>query len=104
MSTSSWSVPAWAGLAAALTAAEAGATVLVAEAEDVVGGSSRLSGASLLGAGSKLQAQLGIEDSPERLYHYYMTLTTGRLSRRSFGNWPTGWAQPSTGYAISGSN
>jgi flavocytochrome c len=63
-----------AGLAAALTAAEAGATVLVAEAEDVVGGSSRLSGASLLGAGSKLQAQLGIEDSPERLYHYYMTL------------------------------
>ena len=58
----------------ALTAAEAGATVLVAEAEDVVGGSSRLSGASLVGAGSKLQAQLGIEDSPERLYHYYMTL------------------------------
>jgi flavocytochrome c len=63
-----------AGLAAALTAARAGASVLVAEAEDVVGGSSRLAGASLLGAGTRQQRGLGIEDSPEQLYRYYMTL------------------------------
>ena len=53
-----------AGLAAALTAAEVGATVLVAEAEGIVGGSSRLSGASMLGAGSRIQAQLEIDDRP----------------------------------------
>lgn len=67
-----------AGLAAALTASQAGASVLVAEAEDEVGGSSRLAGASLLGAGSRLQRRLGIEDSPEQLFHYYMTLNQWR--------------------------
>lgn len=67
-----------AGLAAALTAREHGASVLVAEAEDVVGGSSRLAGASLLGAGTRLQQRLGIEDDPDRFYHYYMTLNQWR--------------------------
>jgi flavocytochrome c len=61
-----------AGLAAALTAAEAGASVLVAEAEDVVGGSSRLSSGMLMGAGTTLQKAAGIEDSPELLYREYM--------------------------------
>ena len=42
-----------AGLCAALTAAEAGASVLVAESEHVVGGSSRLSGGVVMG-GSKV--------------------------------------------------
>jgi flavocytochrome c len=63
-----------AGLSTALTAAAAGASVLVAEGEDVVGGSSRLAGASLLGAGTQLQRQLGITDDPDRFFHYYMTL------------------------------
>jgi fumarate reductase flavoprotein subunit len=63
-----------AGLTAALTARSAGASVVVAESEDVVGGSSRLAGASLLGAGTRLQRRLGIDDGPDRFYHYYMTL------------------------------
>ena len=67
-----------AGLAAALTARERGASVLIAEAEPVVGGSSRLAGASLLGAGTRLQKKLGIQDDPDRFYHYYMTLNQWR--------------------------
>jgi flavocytochrome c len=61
-----------AGLAAAFTAAEHGASVLVAEAEDVVGGSSRLASGMLMGAGTRLQRALGIEDGPESLYREYM--------------------------------
>jgi fumarate reductase flavoprotein subunit len=61
-----------AGLAAAVTAAELGASVLVAEAEDVVGGSSRLASGMLMGAGTRLQRALGIEDTPESLYREYM--------------------------------
>jgi fumarate reductase flavoprotein subunit len=61
-----------AGLAAALTAAELGASVLVAEAADVVGGSSRLSSGMLMGAGTTLQKAAGIDDTPEALYREYM--------------------------------
>jgi fumarate reductase flavoprotein subunit len=64
-----------AGLAAALTARERGATsVLVAESEGVVGGSSRLSGGLIMGAGTRYQKALGIEDDPESLFHDYMQL------------------------------
>jgi flavocytochrome c len=61
-----------AGLAAALTAAELGASVLVAEAEEVVGGSSRLSSGMLMGAGTTLQKAAGIDDTPEQLFRDYM--------------------------------
>jgi fumarate reductase flavoprotein subunit len=63
-----------AGLSAALTAARAGASVLVAEAESVVGGSSRLSGGLIMGAGTRYQKELGIDDDPASLFHDYMTL------------------------------
>ena len=50
-----------AGLAAALTARASGAErVLVAEAEGVVGGSSRLSGGLIMGAGTRYQKAHGI--------------------------------------------
>lgn len=68
-----------AGLAAALAAAQDGATVLVAEAEGIVGGSSRLSGGLMMGAGTRYQRALGIEDSPEALFHDYMTLNQWKV-------------------------
>ncbi len=63
-----------AGLAAAVSAAQAGAQVLVAEAEGVVGGSSRLSGGLTMGAGTRYQKALGIEDDADSLFHDYMQL------------------------------
>ena len=64
-----------AGLAAALTARERGATsVLVAESEGVVGGSSRLSGGLMMGAGTRYQKALGIDDDPDSLFHDYLQL------------------------------
>jgi len=64
-----------AGLAAALSARQNGArSVLVAEAEDVVGGSSRLSGGLMMGAGTRYQRALGIIDDSDALFHDYMTL------------------------------
>jgi flavocytochrome c len=63
-----------AGLSAALTAAELGASVLIAEAEDVVGGSSRLSSGMMMAAGTAQQRAIGIADSPENLFREYMQL------------------------------
>jgi fumarate reductase flavoprotein subunit len=64
-----------AGLAAALSARQDGAgSVLVAEAEGVVGGSSRLSGGLMMGAGTRYQRALGITDDADALFYDYMTL------------------------------
>lgn len=64
-----------AGLAAASTALEAGCTrVMIAESEDVVGGSSRLSGGVVMGSGSRFQAAAGITDNVDDLFHDYMQL------------------------------
>jgi flavocytochrome c len=64
-----------AGLSAALAAKQgAAARVLVAEGEGVIGGSSRLSGGLMMGAGTRYQRRQGIQDSPEALFHDYMTL------------------------------
>jgi len=64
-----------AGLTAALAARESGCErVLVAEAEHVVGGASRLSGGILMGAPTALQAANGIEDSVDGLFHEYLAM------------------------------
>lgn len=64
-----------AGLSAALAARARGAQrVLVAEAEGVVGGSSRLSGGLIMGAGTRYQRALGISDDADSLYHDYLQL------------------------------
>jgi fumarate reductase flavoprotein subunit len=64
-----------AGLTAALSAREAGAErVLVSEASEVVGGSSRLSGGIVMGAGSSLQRAAGIEDSGADMFAEYLQL------------------------------
>lgn len=68
-----------AGLAAALMAHDAGASVLLVESEEIVGGSSRLSGGIIYAAHTSVQRALGIEDSVDAAYDYYMTLNQWRL-------------------------
>jgi len=63
-----------AGLCAALSANEKGASVLVVESEGVVGGSSRLAGGQIMGAGSRVQRTAGFEDNPDDLFRHYMSL------------------------------
>ena len=64
-----------AGLSAAVAAADAGASVLLVEGDERVGGSSRLSGGHVYAAGTALQAAAGvIGDSAEAMFEHYMTL------------------------------
>ncbi|WP_256094973.1 FAD-dependent oxidoreductase [Paraburkholderia nodosa] len=67
-----------AGLAAAATAAEAGCSVLVLEAEDRIGGSTALSDGVFNAAATSVQRALGLEDSVEAYFDYYMTLNAWR--------------------------
>lgn len=55
------------GLVAALAAADAGASVVVLEKLDECGGNTALSTGSIPAAGTRFQAEFGIEDSPERM-------------------------------------
>lgn len=55
------------GLAAAIAAHDAGASVAIAEKRDRPGGNSALSTGSIPGAGTRYQRAAGIEDGPERL-------------------------------------
>src|SRR5258707_13890010 len=69
-----------AGLAAALSAREHGAqSVLITESEGLVGGSSRLSGGLMMGAGTRYQRALGIEDDAGSLFHEYMQLNQWKV-------------------------
>ncbi len=64
-----------AGLSAAVAAADAGASVLVVEADTLEGGSSRLSGGHFYAAGTSVQAEAGIsDDSADAMFEHYMTL------------------------------
>ena len=63
-----------AGLAAAIAAADNGASVLVMEADTQVGGSSRLSGGHFYAAGTSLQESAGVDDSADAMFEHYMTL------------------------------
>ena len=63
-----------AGLSAAATAAESGCSVLVLEAEERFGGSTCLADGVFNAAGTSVQAELGLEDSVDAYFHYYMTL------------------------------
>ncbi len=64
-----------AGLTAALAAHAGGCReILVAEAEGVVGGASRLSGGIVMGAPTRLQRSNGIDDSAEDVFHEYMLM------------------------------
>ncbi|MCR8899748.1 FAD-dependent oxidoreductase [Gordonia sp. GONU] len=76
-----------AGLSAALSATEAGASVLVVESEGVVGGSSRLAGGVVMASRSKLQKAAGIEDEEGALYREYMSINGWDLSAGPVRAW-----------------
>lgn len=64
-----------AGLAAAVAAADTGASVLVVEGEKRVGGSSRLSGGHFYAAGTSVQKAAGVlDDTADAMFEEYMTL------------------------------
>ncbi|MBE1496610.1 fumarate reductase flavoprotein subunit [Amycolatopsis lexingtonensis] len=68
-----------AGLAAAVSAAERGASVLLFEAEKELGGSTQLSAGMFTAAGTSVQKGLGIEDTPEKFFQHYMDLNQWQL-------------------------
>lgn len=68
-----------AGMAAATTAAQRGARVLLVEAGDRAGGSTALSGGVFYAAGTSLQRAAGIEDDPEAMFRYYMNVNQHKL-------------------------
>lgn len=62
-----------AGLSAAITAAEAGANVVVVEKQGIIGGSTTRSGGKILASGTTWQEAQGYEDSPELMLEYLMS-------------------------------
>ncbi len=62
------------GLAAAIAAHDAGAEAVIVEKLERIGGNTALSTGSVPGAGTRLQREAGIEDSPERMYRDLMAL------------------------------
>lgn len=68
-----------AGLAAAITAAEDGASVLLFEAMKELGGSTALSAGLFTAAETSVQRGLGIEDSAEKYFQHYMDLNQWML-------------------------
>jgi len=69
-----------AGMAAALSAKEKGSSVLLLEAAERAGGSTRLSGGVYYAAGTSVQRAAGIlDDTPDDMFHYYMTLNQHRV-------------------------
>ena len=63
-----------AGLAAAVSAAERGASVILFESEGELGGSTQLSAGMFTAAQTSVQKELGIEDTVERFFQHYMDL------------------------------
>lgn len=63
-----------AGLAAGILAREAGASVMVLEADTKLGGATAISGGVIYAAATSVQRARGIEDTPEAMYRYMMTL------------------------------
>jgi fumarate reductase flavoprotein subunit len=63
-----------AGMTAALFAQQAGASVLILEADDKLGGATALSEAVIYAAGTSAQRKLGIHDNADAMYSYLMTL------------------------------
>ena len=69
-----------AGLAAAITASELGASVMLIEADSRVGGSTALSGGVYYAAGTRVQVEAGIHgDTTDAMFEYYMTLNQYRV-------------------------
>lgn len=67
----------FAGMNAALEAANRGAHVVLFEKTEQRGGSMRLAGGTLSGAGTRIQAEQGIEDNPELFYEEIVSRNAG---------------------------
>ena len=68
-----------AGLSAAITAAEAGADVVLIEKQGITGGSTTRSGGKVLAAGTSWQTKQDFEDSPEQMYDYLISFSKGLI-------------------------
>lgn len=68
-----------AGLAAAVSAAEQGAQVVLFESERELGGSTQLSAGMFTAAGTSVQRGLDVEDTAERHFQHYMDLNQWQL-------------------------
>ncbi len=75
-----------AGLSAAITAAEAGADVVLMEKQGITGGSTSRSGGKVLAAGTPWQEKQGFEDSPEQMYDYLMGFSKGLIDEKLLKN------------------
>jgi fumarate reductase flavoprotein subunit len=71
-----------AGLAAALEASRAGASVTVLEAGEKAGGATARAGGVIYAADTAVQKAAGVEDSVAELINYYMTVSHHRLEPR----------------------
>ncbi len=70
-----------AGIPATIFAARRGARVLVVEAAPEVGGTLHIAQGQISAAGTRLQAEKGIEDSPDRHYDDIVEITEGRTNK-----------------------
>jgi fumarate reductase flavoprotein subunit len=76
------------GLASALTAVEQGCeNVLVVEAEDVLGGSTRLCGGVVMGSRSRLAKAAGIHDDEDDMFKEYMSINIWDVSTGPVERW-----------------
>lgn len=67
------------GLPAAIFAAERGAKVLQIEADDRIGGTLHWSSGQMAAAGTKIQKDLGIDDTPEEHYKDAQRISSGTI-------------------------
>ena len=68
-----------AGISCAIRAHDEGAKVLLVEAADRVGGSTRLSGGVFYAAGTSVQDEAGVVDSSDAMVNYYSALNQHRV-------------------------
>lgn len=69
-----------AGLAGALEATRAGASVLLVESQGRLGGSSALSGGIIMAAGTSVQRRAGIDDNADDLFRDYLLFNQYQVS------------------------
>jgi fumarate reductase flavoprotein subunit len=70
-----------AGIPAAVFAARRGASVLLVDAASAVGGTLHMANGQIAGAGTRLQRELGIDDTPDRHFEDVMRVTGGTADR-----------------------
>ena len=66
-----------AGAAAAIEAYDKGASVLIIEKSSVAGGTTAITAGVIAGAGTSMQRERGITDSPEEMYKYFKATGQG---------------------------